>query len=628
MRTSAEHSLVRRISATRSTIFYINASALISNPFAFQRSTRVQRSSGAEQNENENEKKKMKSQRFALCLWFSFALAFQPAIATADNSTFRVEHFGHKLMAYVETIGRSKIVNGDWNLLVFYDLKKFFDAFNAISGGVSELKQQCIDMKFNCTALVTQFEDSLASVRIRNEFLLNKPAERRSKRNVLAAIGLGGLAIGGGALFSWLTSSDSDEYATAINELNTNQKQMWELLKNQTSFLDMSYTYSKQIEEVIEMEKEYFRNATNVLIQSQQNSSQVQNIALQYSLMLTKYEEVQTRLITTASSIQRGKLDPELVSPLKMAGQMSFIHAHLGPDFELPKLRHVYRFSTVKTQLIGDKMLFHVAIPVIRVSSFKLWRIIPIPTRASANTFVEIRPPTEFLLVSETNETYYEMQTSDLEMCGDMDDTLLCRIRHPSYKFGNDTGRCEMELIHNSNSTHSNCKLESVSLTERWTQLNNIHMWIFALDAERQYNVSCNDFTKTIVLRGTGSLYLSGNCSFVGEDIQISTHQLETQLTTGYFVSVNISLDFNRTVAIDEMLKTKVDTKVLETALSELKGKSSGKLIDANVPVHIWRRYGMFLGFIFGLLVYFAVRRLRNKMAYGDSTVQKIIIQA
>lgn len=549
--------------------------------------------------------------RLYICSLLGFVLSLSSVAAVSGNSTFSIQKFDNNPIAYVEKIGETRIVDGDWNLLAYYDLKSYFEEFNTVRDSVTQFKSKCIDAGFNCKALVNKFENRLHDIEEKNELLVNDCGEIRAKRQLLAALGLGGLAFGGGALYSWLTKSEGDDYAQAIENLKTNQDQMLEMIKKHTSVIELTRNLTLQSTEQSNKQYANLLDKIDALGRVEKDGWELHNVALQYVIMIESYADTQNRIIDAVMTVRHRNLRSVLISPSRMRKQMEFIQAHLGPEFELPKsVRSVYQLANVKVRLVGDKLIFRLAIPLLRASPFHIWRIIPIP-QASNQIFMEIRSTTEYLLVNDKNETYYDLTKLELNACNDIGDQLICKIRHPSYKFGDLTGRCEMALIRNSTSKHTNCQMQPVALEERWTQLDDIHSWIFALASDRSYNVSCNDFTKTITLSGSGLLYLSGNCSFEGDTMQISTHQLETKMTTGYTVSANVSVSFNRTADIHDRPLALVNSTALDAALQDLKNTdSTAKLLQ--VSIHDWHHYGVIYGFIFGVIILYAVRKLKK----------------
>lgn len=553
----------------------------------------------------------------------SFVLLLHTVAAVSANSTFSIQKFEDNPIAYVENVGETRIVNSDWSLLVYYDLQHYFEEFYAVRDGVQLFRGQCIGAGFDCAALTDKFEARLRDIEEKNKLLMHDGGVIRPKRQLMVALGLSGLAMVGGALYNYLTESEGDDYAQMIEDLKSNQNKILEMINQQRSVIEMSTGMSKNAQGWTQRSHEKLRDTINVLDRAQKDGWQLHNVAMQYMIAMESYAETQNRIIDAVMTVHNGNLRPTLISPTKMREQIDFIRAHLGPEFTLPRtITNVYQMAKVKSRLVGDKLIFRVAIPVLRVTSFQIWRIIPIP-QAIDRVYMEIRPTTEYWLVNGQNETYYDLSKLEFNACSDIDDELICRVRNPLYTFGDSVGRCEMELIRNASSEHSSCPMQRVPLEERWTQLNDMHSWIFALATEKRYNVTCKESTQSITLCGTGRLYLNGNCSFAGDTMHITTHHLETKMMAGYVVSANISVHFNRTTAIHDMPLALTNTTALDDAVEDMRKNSSSKLL--NISVHDWHHYGLIYGLIVAVVCLYVMRKQKKSKSDGLSINQIMI---
>lgn len=525
--------------------------------------------------------------------------------AAAGNPTFSVHKFRNDSIAYVEKLGEAQIVNGDWNLVVYYDLKNYFDEYKWIREGLARFEKQCQELDFNCTPLIVQFSHRLQRIEELNELLKNEHGGARARRQAVVALALGGMAV-----YSWLSKNEANEYAQMIENLKINQVHMMELLRNQTSVMELTDQVIKRTLRQMEKEHDALRDDISQLAGMGERAElgwQLQNIALQYSIMLENYADVQGRIIDAVMTVHRGQLHPVLIPPAKILEQIELIGQGVGPGFELPRTTAlIYRMAEVKVRLTQDKLIFRVSIPVLRAAVFRLWRITPIP-QPSNGGFVEIQPSAEYFLVNLDNGTYYDMAKMERSACEDIDDRLICKGRHPVYKFGAATGRCEIELIRNVTSNHAACRKQHVSLEERWIQLNGAHSWMFAINGTRNYNVSCDGFNYVTRLTGNGVLHLDGNCSFEGGNMQIFTSRLETKMNSGYAVSANISHNLEHRQATFSVSTAHVNTTDLDVAIDELKRRSSEKLL--NISFHDWHQYGLMYGLMVLVGVIYAVRR-------------------
>lgn len=531
-------------------------------------------------------------------------------VAVTDNSSFTISQFENNPIAYVVKLGETQIVSRDWNLVVYYNLKNYFDEFRLISEGIAKFRGKC-NNDTDCMALATTLELRLRGIQEKNEILMNDRNERRPKRHIWAA--MGGLVIGGGVMYNWLTKSEADDYAEVIEDLKHNQNRMMDLIQKQTSVIELSYDWNKNNTANLQKGHQSLGASINALARAEKYGWQLHNDALQHSIMLESYADVQNRIIDAALMVHNGNSRPVLISASKMREHIKLISSYLGPEYRLPRtITHVYQMADVKVRLSDDKLIFRITIPVLRASAFQMWRIIPLP-HAANRIHMKIRPATEYLLVNDKNESYYDVTDTEFKACSEIDDQRICRVRHPSYKFGDTMGRCAMDLIRNATSNHTSCHMQPVPLEEEWNQLTDIHSWIFVLQREKKFNVSCGNFSKIVTLTGMGLLYLNGNCSFEGDTMQISTNQLETKMITGYIVSANISTHFNDSHAFIYMPLARIGSPAMDAAMQDLKTNSTGLLMKTGMRA--MQQCGIIYGFILVAVIFYGIRQQKKSKA-------------
>lgn len=484
------------------------------------------------------------------------------------------------------------------------------------------LEKKCTEIRFDCTALARQFAHRLQTIRETNSVLASNHGNMRVKRQVVAA--LGGLTIGGIAVYNWLTKHEASDYAEAIDGLKSNEDQLMRLVRNQTSVLELTDDVMKRSIHQMEEEHRTLHDDLKKLARAGEATEigwQIHNIALQYALMLENLAQIQNHIVDAATTVHDGRLHPLLVSPARLQSQMNFIREHIGTDVELlATTARVYQLARVKVRVTNAKMIFRVSIPILRRSIFDTWRIIPI-SQALNKTFIEIRPTADYFLVNRDNSTYYDMTRAELDKCDDVGDELVCRLRHPLYKVNASSRRCEMNLVFNGSSTHTGCRTEAIQLDERWVQLSDTHSYVFSMNGTRYYNLSCDDSSRSISLTGNGLLHLHGNCSLEGERVQISTTKLETRMASGYVVSSKISMEFNRYRIIEDRGVEHINTTDLDMALQHLKMQSKTPLLD--ISVHDWHQYGLIYGLlIISAIIYTITHCMKTKISHAGFIVR------
>lgn len=142
----------------------------------------------------------------------------------------------------------------------------------------------------------------------------------RPKRQLVAAA-VGGVAVGGMAIYSWLTETEANDHAGAINNLKTNQDRLMELLRNQTSVLELTGEVIQRSLQQIESEHQTLIHSINNVARVEEKTDlgwQIHDVALQYALLLENYADIQDRIIDATMTVHNGHLHPVLVSVMKL----------------------------------------------------------------------------------------------------------------------------------------------------------------------------------------------------------------------------------------------------------------------------------------------------------------------
>lgn len=517
---------------------------------------------------------------------------------------------------YLEKTGQSAIMEGRWNILAYYDLEQYFNDFEKLEEGIIQLNQRCIDMEINCKSLKRKFEQRMQPIKRRNELLTAKHHLQRTKRSIIAAF-IGGATLGSMA-YHWLTQGETSNYGESINNLKSNQDHLLELLRKQTSVLDITGNIMKG--NIAQMNEEHseLRSGLQRLADAQFRNDaawNLQNTALQLSLMLEAYADIQNKIIDSITTTN-GRLHPSLVPPDQLQEQLDLILNHLPTGLRLPGkqgeevMMHIFRTARVKIGVSAKKLIFRVTIPLLRTTTYWIWRVIPIPM-ASNGEFIQIQTLNDYVLVDQDNTTYYDLKKTELQTCLDDGDELICELRHPLYKYGSKYGLCEMKFIRNEVRHRSDCSMRRLPQEETWIQLDNLRTWIFAMDHLQNYTINCEDYTTTFGLTGTGLLTFTGNCSLDGKNIHISANQIDSRMTMGYVATSNVSFSFaDERIRIDNATN-RINMTDFDVSIRELREALGSNW--SRVTVHDWHHYSIVYTFIIITGIIYATQNCRPK---------------
>lgn len=518
-------------------------------------------------------------------------------------------------------------MEGRWNILAFYDLEHYFDEFEKITDGLLQLNQRCSDLALECESLASQFAHRVQVIRGKNEMLEMDHLVQRKRRAVLAAL-IGGAVLGGMA-YHWLTKDESSQYAKSINDLRANQDHLLELIRKQTSVLDITGDVMKQnFEQMRNEHAELRRDLFRVVDAQNRNDAawKIQNAATQYALMLETYADVQNRIIDAIMNMNNGHLHPTLVPANQLRDQLQTVLGHLPARLKLPGhgrdggvLLHIFRTARVKIGFSERKLIFQITIPLLKTTPFWIWRLIPIPTMLEGE-FMQIKTINDYLLVDIQNTTYYDLKREELRMCTDDEGETICELHHPLYKYGAERGRCEMRFIRNEAQNMSDCGTQRVPAEETWIQLDNLNTWIFSMDHPRNYTMNCEEYGVPFGLTGTGLLTFVENCTLEGEAIHLASHQMRTRMTAGFTAAASVSLNVTEEKFVMESTTVQLNFSRFDDAMRVLRSESSRELLV--ITTHNWHyyHYAVIYGFAVMGAVCYVLRRLKSVRVATSTT--------
>lgn len=528
---------------------------------------------------------------------------------TGAQPGFHIQKFEHNPGIYIEEVGISRLTEGNWNLIAYYNLENYFSEYKKIMDGLVKLEKTCFDVDFECTALMLRFSHRLKSIKNRNTILLQNPVKRNKRQAIVAAIG--GLVVGGISAY-YLSKNEGHQYDEAINKVKQNENHLLNLIRNQTTVFEMTEDAIKRSYQQIQQEFHELNNALDTLSAAHNHSEiawQLHNTALQLSLMIDAYVDIQNCIINDLMKIHNGKLDPTLINTSNLMAQIKIIQQHIG-SYELPGsnseniLMHIYQTADVKLHLNKNKVIFKIMIPLLKPNNYRILRLIPVPLNVNG-VHLLLRPAAEYFLVSHDNNTFYSMTKDDIKLCTAEDNEIICKTHHPIFKYGSTYGRCEMEIIREEVSNQTSCIFYITKEDEHWTQLDDLNQWVFGLTKSKAYNISCEETSTTINLKGNGVISLDKSCVLEGNSIHISNFNIQSKLNTGYIPSNNITISTNNSkiYQVHKHGNRYLDLGQLHQSIENTKNQSSIDLIE--IDLHNVHHYSIiYVTIILGVSVY------------------------
>lgn len=341
-------------------------------------------------------------------------------------------------------------------------------------------------------------------------------------------------------LFGTLDSNDAERFNEAINKAEGNEKELFQLLKQQIqvvkttiSNFNNTITNLDQNKNIFNQNFELITNYTSKTQKQYFNLDFKQRIEEHFSLLTLFISELQNEYSNLVNAILFAKsnnLHPLIITPEQLMQQLSMTLTHLpnSANYPLPlTLENAHKYLeiiSIKYRFIDDKIIFVISIPLVNTVQYTVYKLISLPVyHPGLDQLTFILPSINYLAISENRNIYTTLET--LESCHPInDETLICENPSSLY-FTHVRPICETELLNSISRLPSDCDVRIIHTTyEIWHKLTKPNSWIYVLPKSTDVTISCSPGTPvTIVLNNTGILTSNDNCRiYTGSTILIS----------------------------------------------------------------------------------------------------------
>lgn len=436
--------------------------------------------------------------------------------------------FNSNLGIHFEGIGSVKLSKADWQIIVYYDLKPYWEEVQSFSTGTLALHHLCQELKQGslCENVLTAINHTEEEFRL-NSFL----PTQRIKRGAVNIVG--NIA---NSLFGILDSEYAQQMVTTIETVKKNENHLQHLLKNQTSILDSTINILKQDQTAIKgkfnrLDTQYteIRSRVHDLEDAGYQSKIFQifiSLAMELTITAADLHRMKSSILDVITDTHHGKISPNLLSPTQLHDELIKIRNHLPPSLQLP-VEHdnhlqLYKLMTVEGAVTKTHVIFKIMIPLCDQEPFNLYRLFPVPSAVNYS-LVAIKPCNEILAVSAHKDQYFPISFAMLHSCTlTQADTYLCSNIQSKYNKGSQVCLCEIQLLNND--TTLNCNAERLDTNVSWTQLTNNNQWIYAFNSPHRLNAVCGKHGQQLLLNGSGLLTLEPQCVVKDNFITVQGH--------------------------------------------------------------------------------------------------------
>ncbi|CAG9113625.1 unnamed protein product [Plutella xylostella] len=330
---------------------------------------------------------------------------------------------------YYDTVG-NVMIHDEWILLMYCNLSNYWDGMGRIKTYFTRLNDLCekTDPRY-CTTTLNQLQNEMELLDHYNSILLspNYHLMKRKKRGLINGVGYVA-----NSLFGVLDQRFADKYQEDIQTMQNNQNYLLQLIKNQTSIVELENTILKKSEKNIQKQfsiiddymKQTDENIAKIETQLEEvmASNYFNSASLAAFLLMNSLRRVQELLFDSVTSIYKGHMNAELLSPTELINQLHKISGRLPKSLSLPlenindDIKDLYQLLYVKARITNNYFLFEIHIPLITDEDFILHRIIPIPIRTENGTGM-VQLSSNYIAVDLKRNKFISLSSEDMQKC-------------------------------------------------------------------------------------------------------------------------------------------------------------------------------------------------------------------
>lgn len=498
---------------------------------------------------------------------------------------------------YFEQIGNARLITDEWNVLVYYNLTNYWLELAGIEGAVQNIKSLYTNRSQtleHSTNILEQFKHKMDNINLTNRILFQ--GSTRKKRSPFDIIGSFA-----NSAFGLLDQNFARQYEKDIKRFNTNEEYLLNLFKSQTSIAESTINIIKRDEKTIteqfrriKQQMQLIENSTNTAVTELNRAQTISDLALYTLMIMNNYETTQKMLLDMVMDSRSGNINPLLITPAQLQGQIDQIRDKLPNTVVLPEssshddILLIYHLMSATVAVMAQTIILRIKIPLIYNENFQLYKLNSVPI-LHEEKFSWIIPSTPYLVVNLKRDQFYPINVFEFDKCKLVHDgTYLCQQHHPIYNLQSKESHCEMQLLRHEQNLPPTCNIKITAIEPTWIQLARPNTWIYVLNDEFTFDVICNKQVFNTKLRNSGILNLDRSCSINLPSMTLrSKHTTSTSMNTSFIPTVNL------TQQLDAYLRTHIlnsshldDIQLLnhQIELNELKEKVHTAIQKTQLP--------------------------------------------
>lgn len=460
-----------------------------------------------------------------------FALLFVVCFAAviAFEFTEKTENSG---IVFIK-IQKARVSYDTYTLLYHFDLTNYLDMTKKINECMHGLEKMCSWIKHsNCELILQNLQHHFDYMKSDETDIYAYRIYQRAKR---------GLFNLGGKIMHWIfgliDEDTAKEYDQKINELGNTTKREHEIQVEQLLI----------IKETIKMSNESFNLLNDKLNDTRKRLFEIENYTVKNiqqlklderfleltniaQLIIMEHTRLSSQILNSLESTVKGKISQliplqTLVEDIRKLAQVLSESQKMPIHMQTEDVLHIFKFSTIRAALIGNRLLIEMTIPVVERKEYSLYRSIPVPIKIKEQTQIVSSQPQYFLISDDLHEYILidedEYLTAKTNREGEM---IFSPAQNVHFTHDNS---CEISILMSpiKNSIKKVCKKNLIPSAVYFVaiELNSIYY----IHTEKKLHIleRCNGKPATMHLLSTsGYLKLDKKCKISTDSISIRPH--------------------------------------------------------------------------------------------------------
>ncbi|XP_041980283.1 uncharacterized protein LOC121733946 [Aricia agestis] len=450
---------------------------------------------------------------------------------------------------YFDKLIDIKFTSTKWNVVTHLNVDHVKPNLNEVEFIFERVNSLCNSIQFNQIRI--DCRNSLAALRNQHLNNVNKfssisylvddeQPHRRSKRGLFD--------FGGSILktfFGTLDSEDAIKYSDAINQVQTDEKQLVALMKDNIHIIRSTInSFNSSINKVNENENILMKNM-DIIQKSMQdilNSNDQLVIKTQLNSVINALDSIILSLSFSIDDINNAILfsklnilHPTVLSPHQLFSELDKHRNDLPKHFDLPvtlSLQNIHELVDISDLICyfhANKIIIIIKIPLVLPQTYNLYNVISFPVPYDIqhpNTFILIAPSSPYVAITQDHMFYSLL--SRLDECKVISEKCyICELKNVYSVIANPT--CETVLLSEVvDKIPSTCQTRLIhGSVDLFHKLSN-NRWIYVQSEPGKCHVSCNDdlTTHEVILFGTGVFTLPRHCKGFYKTLQFTPSDL------------------------------------------------------------------------------------------------------